>query len=111
VNIKALLERSGGTVEAQSAARLNSLSERLYAALIAPFQDRLNARQRLLIVPDKSLAYLPFETLLSRKTVGSSRTEYLVERFAITYAPSASALAEVREMRSRPQTQALRGFC
>ena len=107
---KALLERPGGTVEAQSAARLNSLSERLYAALIAPFQDRLNARQRLLIVPDKSLAYLPFETLLSRKTVGSSRTEYLVERFAITYAPSASALAEVREMRSRPQPQALVAF-
>ena len=64
---KALLDRSSGTSEAQPAAKLNNLRERLYGALIGPFQNRLAATQRLLIVVDKSLAYLPFETLPARK--------------------------------------------
>ncbi len=44
----------------------------------------------VVIVPDGILHYLPFETLVAEAT---SPPEYLVQRFALSYCPSASALA------------------
>ena len=55
---------------------------------MAPLDKALATSRKLILVPDGALAYLPFETLL-----GESR---LIERFAIAYAPSASALAALR---------------
>jgi CHAT domain-containing protein len=63
-----------------------------------------------LIVPDKSLAYLPFETLVAAKPSGASGSQYLIERFAIDYAPSASALAEVVGIQAPKQSQAFVAF-
>ncbi|MEO8027065.1 MAG: CHAT domain-containing tetratricopeptide repeat protein [Bryobacteraceae bacterium] len=72
-----------------SPSRIDSLSRRLYNVLVKPIEKSMAASQRLIVVPDGALAYLPFETLTAARP--------LIERFAISYAPSASALAGLRE--------------
>ena len=56
--------------------------QELHALLIAPVQRFLD-RPQLLIVPHGSLHYLPFQALFNGR-------EYLVDRFALSYAPSAT---------------------
>ena len=91
-----LSERSDAITTARSIAKLNAGGARLYKILLAPFQDHFASVRRLLIVPDKALAYVPFETLSVERR--GALNEYLVERFAIGYAPSASALAAVEQL-------------
>ncbi len=87
-------------------ADYQSAGRRLYKSLIGPIENAISASRKLLIVPDGLLAYLPFETLVTngsdkptaRSGVTSRRDRrpsLLVERFGITYEPSASALAAI----------------
>lgn len=106
------------------AARLNGLVERLLAALtnreeasedhrplagdlyrelIAPVEPaRLLAKKtRLIVVADGALQRLPFEVLLPE-----GKRPYLVERLAISYAPSVSVLVNLKNaQRSAAQAQ------
>jgi CHAT domain-containing protein len=87
-------------------------SHQLYHILIQPFEHDLSATRNLIIVPDRALAYLPFETLLAdagAKT-RSMESRFLLERFAIVYAPSASALAAIRTEDSAPSPRGLLAF-
>ena len=61
---------------------------RLAQLLIAPVEaaGHLRAKRALIIVPHGDLRFLPFEAL----TIGSAPHRFLVERFTVTYAPSAS---------------------
>jgi CHAT domain-containing protein/Tfp pilus assembly protein PilF len=61
---------------------------RLYAQLIAPIEESrvLDKVRELVIVPHAELHYLPFAALLS----GGDREEFLIQRYDIGYAPSAS---------------------
>ena len=75
------------------------LARRLYADVVAPWRNELPREvTRLVIVPDGLLARLPFEALESPGDQGSR----LVEEFEISYAPSATVLARLRERDSRP---------
>jgi len=56
----------------------------LYQTLLGPFGPSLAQEERLLIVPDGALYYLPFEALMPE------RNQYLVERQTVSYAPSVS---------------------
>lgn len=56
---------------------------RLYDALIRPIESIIEGRSSLVIAPCAEVQHVPFEALFN----GSS---YLLERFAIAYAPSAS---------------------
>jgi CHAT domain-containing protein len=57
----------------------------LHEALIAPLGDGIEGYRKLVIVPHDALYYLPFQAFHDGK-------RYLVERFAVQYAPSASVL-------------------
>lgn len=61
---------------------------RLSQLLIAPIEasGQLNGKRALIIVPHGELHFLPFQALL----IESSPDRFLVERFQVTYAPSAS---------------------
>lgn len=61
----------------------------LYAALIAPLTPHIR-RPNLLIAPHGPLHYLPFAALWDAQS-----ERFLVERYALTYTPSASALAYI----------------
>jgi CHAT domain-containing protein len=98
---KSIAEKSDGGKPA--ALHFNAQSRELYRALVQPFEANLSSQQRLIIVPDGALTYLPFETLMDRKG-------YLVERFAIGYEPSASALAAIRAAGSQPGSRGIVAF-
>lgn len=80
----------------------------LYEQLIAPGRDVIGSDTRsLIIVPDREFCFVPFETLaVGTGARGLSEPDYLVRTWAITYAPSASALANIlarKEPASRPK--------
>src|SRR5258708_32936968 len=70
----------------QAAAR------RLYELLVEPVGKSLLSAQKLLIVPDGVLYYLPFEALMRRN---GDRPRYLVEDYLMAYAPSASVFGKL----------------
>jgi CHAT domain-containing protein len=63
-----------------------SLSERLHSWLIKPVSEFLTDHDRLIIIPDDELNYIPFEALQD------STGNYLVQNFSIQYQYSASLL-------------------
>jgi len=71
-------------------------SKELYELLFAPFKDKLSKDiEKLIIIPDRNLYYLPFGTLISSTVPGQLTEEhrrYLIEDYKISYAPSASSL-------------------
>ena len=68
---------------------LNERAQRLHQLLIAPWDASLTAVQRLVLIPDQALHRLPFAALQDGAT-----DSYLVERFALVYAASASVYLE-----------------
>ena len=82
---------------AQAAAQLSQI-------LLGPIADRLEG-QRLVIVAEGILQYLPFGALPSPKSLRNSSPEPLVKDHEIVYLPSASTLAVIRReapLRARP---------
>jgi CHAT domain-containing protein len=73
-------------------------ARQLYLFLIAPFEGALGQGQ-IMIVPQGALTDLPFETLID------TQGHFLVERWAVSYAPSATMAAEAM---SRPGAVPLR---
>ncbi|HWP41786.1 MAG TPA: CHAT domain-containing tetratricopeptide repeat protein, partial [Blastocatellia bacterium] len=63
----------------------------LYQDLVEPITARLaTGIDRLIIIPDGPLHYLPFEILIRE-----AQSRYLLEDFTISYAPSATVLAQL----------------
>ncbi len=58
----------------------------LYKKLFSPVLSALSAKERLIIIPDDELNYLPFEALQDEKG------NYLVQKFSITYQYSTALL-------------------
>ncbi len=67
----------------------------LYNILVKPAQPYLAQQRTLVIVPDGILHYLPFETLRAMGRDG--HPQCLIEQFPISYMPSVSVLAELRQ--------------
>jgi CHAT domain-containing protein/Tfp pilus assembly protein PilF len=59
----------------------------------------LSGIKNLIVIPDRSLYYLPFEALVRRGGPGGvwAEARYLLEDFRISYAPSASTLVSILE--------------
>lgn len=90
---------------AQAIAKLKAESQQLYQKLFQPLEPHLAAAHKLIIVPDGALAYLPFEALAGEPKRAAAAAPYLIERFAISYAPSASALAALRALRQNTDAE------
>lgn len=69
----------------------------LYSQLMKPAEADLLSKTRILIAPDGSLNYLPFEALLMKKVnaaaIDFGSLPYVATKFEIEYVPSASVLA------------------
>ncbi|MDX2034228.1 MAG: CHAT domain-containing protein [Blastocatellia bacterium] len=91
--------RVSSATAAQAIVKLRGQSRRLYQKLFQPLEPHLAGARKLIIVPDGPLSYLPFEMLAGDPKRAASTAPYLVERFSMSYAPSASALAALRSMR------------
>lgn len=86
-------------------ARFVTVSRRLYEILLKPAESDLLSKKNLLIAPDASLNYLPFDVLLTEEPRKIGRPDfqklpYAVQNWAIHYTPSASVLAEINNRKS-----------
>jgi CHAT domain-containing protein len=84
---------------------IKTLGQKLYDQLIKPAEKQLKGVNKIVIVPDGSLWDLPFQAL------HRGQKGYLLEDFAVSYAPSLSVLREMnrkgnefRLARMNPQT-------
>ena len=66
----------------------------LYEQLLKPAETQISGKTRLVIVPDGPLWDVPFEALQP------GEGKYLIDRASVTYAPSLSALRDMRRRRS-----------
>ena len=69
----------------------------LYETLLEPVEEWLPEHAELIIVPDDFLFYLPFEVLVAESEGAEHRYDFaaatfVVERYAVSYSPSASLL-------------------
>lgn len=74
----------------------------LYQKLVAPLADQLP--ERLIIIPDGILGYLPFETLLSKPAESLYKPEsyaYLLKKHQISYSYSATLLKEMQARKAK----------
>ena len=82
---------------------------KLYDALFgAAGRNDLSGIKNLIFIPDRTLYYLPFETLVPAEEPGSSRTSsrFLLEDYGISYAPSASTLVCILERQEKTRAAA-----
>jgi CHAT domain-containing protein/Tfp pilus assembly protein PilF len=79
-------------------------SMNLYRALILPLHDKIAHINRLVIIPDDELNYLPFEALQDENR------KYLVEKYAVQYQYSAALLGYDDKERPAIQTLAFAPF-
>jgi CHAT domain-containing protein len=93
---KLLAEPVSALTLEQSVAKINVLGKELYDLIFSPIESDVRSSRTLIIVPDATLGYLPFEGMVTKSSRG--KNTYLAERFAIVYGPSASALVTVAEM-------------
>ncbi len=82
---------TGRSDDAQAQAR------ELYDLLLKPAQEQIAARKHLVIAPDAASWSLPFQALQTEDG------RYLIENYAVSYAPSLAALGAISALRSRPK--------
>jgi CHAT domain-containing protein len=70
-------------------------SEQLFAWLLAPAADQLAGVRHVVLIPDGVLHTLPFQALKDPDG------KYLLERYSVSYAPSATALVKMAELADR----------
>jgi CHAT domain-containing protein/tetratricopeptide (TPR) repeat protein len=99
MNAKELAERAEAFRKSLAERNLDfrANARALYDALLAPAQKQLEGKTSLIIVPDGMLWNLPFQALRSPKE------KYLIEDYAVSYAPSLTVLREMT-MKPRPNT-------
>lgn len=73
-------------------------AHKLYSVLIKPIENELNKIDKLYIIPDGILNYLPFESLLTTQERGSdfSKMSYLINNYDISYYFSAPTLFDMK---------------
>ncbi len=81
------------SVLSDSTKKYSDLAFNLYSQLVEPVLSDLDSKS-LIIVPDQSLHYLPFEMLLTEASQHSSyyNFPYLIRDYQISYVPSATVL-------------------
>jgi CHAT domain-containing protein len=78
---------------------------RLYDELLAPVEASglLDGKRRLLLAPHGELHYLPFAALIRR----GAREQFLIERYEVSYVPSASVWARLGDRRATPGPESI----
>lgn len=82
----------------------NSYSSAIYAKVIAPVLPFISTKKRLLIVRDAELNYVPFEVLADKPN------DYLLKKYAISYAYSVELLMNKPTKSSRDNRLAIAPF-
>lgn len=102
---KTLTQRTSALTLQTSLGEIERHGKQLYGSLFKPVENTIPSGSPLLIVPDGNLGYLPFESLVagSRHTPSGVQPLYMLDKFAIAYVPSASALAAIQQANAETQ--------
>jgi hypothetical protein len=73
---------------------LRNHSDKLSKTLLQPYQEQLKNYDRLIVVPDGALTYMPFGAVLQQDD------RYLIEDYHIKYVPSLTTLTLLKESQS-----------
>jgi CHAT domain-containing protein len=88
-----------------SYTKYGQLSQRLYNELLTPAQKMIKGK-RIILAPDGPLNYLPFESLLTKKTnlsqINFANLPYLARDHEISYVSSMSVLFSVLQRKKEP---------
>ncbi|MCU0473511.1 MAG: CHAT domain-containing protein [Bacteroidales bacterium] len=82
--LSSMIEKTRRSIQSNSFDDARRNLSLLYSYLIAPVEKNIVSFPDLILIPNGSLHFLPFQALIS------SRGEYLVQRYNLLYAPSAS---------------------
>jgi CHAT domain-containing protein len=89
----------GAAAPAADTAAFSRASHALYKVALAPAASMIGNR-RLVIVADGALNFVPFEALVTTDRGGDySSLDYLIKTNKVSYAPSASVTAAVRDQK------------
>jgi|WetSurMetagenome_2_1015567.scaffolds.fasta_scaffold00004_135 CHAT domain-containing protein/Tfp pilus assembly protein PilF len=83
-DLNLMIENTRRDIRNNSAAGTSKGLKELYNVLIEPVESDISSFSNLIIIPNQSLHFLPYQALKN------SRSEYLIQRFNLSYAPSAS---------------------
>ncbi len=92
----ALIEEARKAISSNNTKIINSSLNELYNILIKPIEENLERYTDLVIIPNGPLHFLPFQALKDNKG------RDLVEKFNITYVPSASVYVVCHERPALP---------
>jgi CHAT domain-containing protein len=86
-------------LNATDTAAFSKAAHALYKVALAPAASKIGNR-RLVVVADGALNFVPFEVLVTTDRVGDySSLDYLIKTNKVSYAPSASVSAAVRDQK------------
>jgi CHAT domain-containing protein/Tfp pilus assembly protein PilF len=83
-DLATLIESTRKSIESNSQTAATAGLSQLYSILLAPVEKELASLTNLVIIPNGSLHFLPFQALIN------SKGEYLVQKLNFVYSPSAS---------------------
>ena len=86
---------------ASRADNFHEAAQELYEVLVKPAEDQITLKTKLVIVPDGVLWGLPFEAL------EPAENHYVLDQMQVSYAPSFSALREMRKLRTSVKSASL----
>jgi Uncharacterized protein conserved in bacteria len=101
-HLKSLVEEYLTDLKKFRKEKVSELGSELYKLLISDIQENIRDKKSLVIIPDKYLLYLPFETLTSSSAAVKSFSDfrdqpYLIKKFDISYHYSAGMWSSENE--------------
>ena len=84
--------------------KTGELAKSLYELLIDPLDSQIKDKKNMIIVPDGTLAFIPFETLIDRDG------KYLVEEYRVSYVQSMGTRELIRKREYREDRKPLLAF-
>jgi len=82
--LKSLVEKTRRSIQDNFTAEYSSGLSELYRLLIGPVENKIASYSNLVIIPNQSLNFLPYQALMN------SKGEYLVQKYNLVYSPSSS---------------------
>jgi CHAT domain-containing protein/tetratricopeptide (TPR) repeat protein len=82
--LQRLVTGARNSISMQDMSSTNEIMKKLYDVLIAPVSEELATVKNIVIVPHKTLHFLPFQAL------PMPDNRFLIEKYVLSYAPSAS---------------------
>lgn len=94
--VSEMVESARKSIQSNSMDEIRHDLSLLYSMLIGPFDEKLAHYSDLVIIPNGPLHFIPFQTLMNK------RGEYLVQKYNLIYAPSASVYMVCNNRQVKP---------